>query len=61
MEQNAILHASATHGKIYPVTVLNMNKINPVFSEISQQTHKMHEKVSIITQIWHRTNTILQA
>ena len=33
------------------LTVPNMNKINPFFSEISQ-LHNMHEKVVIITQIW---------
>ena len=31
-----------------------MNKINPFFSDLSQQIHKMYEKVVIITQIWHR-------
>ena len=32
----------------------NMNKINTLFSEISQQTHKFYEEIPIITQIWHR-------
>ena len=33
-----------------------MNKINPFFSEMPQQIHKMYmyEKVAIITQIWYR-------
>ena len=36
------------------ITVTNMNKINPLCSEISQQMHKMYETVVIITQIWYR-------
>ena len=36
------------------ITVPNMNKISPCFSEISHQIHKMYEIVTIITQVWHR-------
>ena len=39
----------------YLITVRNMNKNNLFFSEISQQTDKLYEKVAIITQIWRRT------
>ena len=35
------------------VPVPNMNKM-ATFSAISQQTHKMYEKVAVITQIWHK-------
>ena len=35
----------------YLITVQNMNKSNVFFSEISQQAHKIYEKVAIITQI----------
>ena len=38
----------------YLIIVPNMNKINPFFSVISQQIHKMYVKVAIITHIWHR-------
>ena len=38
----------------YMISVPNMNKINQFFYEMSQQPHKMYEKVTIITQIWHR-------
>ena len=38
----------------YLITVPNMNKISPFFYEISQQIHKMYEKVAIITQIWQK-------
>ena len=38
----------------YLITVPNMNKINPFFSEISQQIHKMYEKLATITQNWQR-------
>ena len=31
-----------------------MNKINPFFFALSQQIHKMYEKVALITQIWLR-------
>ena len=31
-----------------------MNKINPFFSEISQQRYKIYTNVAIINQIWHR-------
>ena len=34
-------------------TLPNMNKINPLFSEISQQIHKMYEKLATINQNWH--------
>ena len=30
------------------------NKSNPFFSDISQQTHKCYEEITIITQTWHR-------
>ena len=33
-----------------------MGKINPFFSERSQQIHKMYEKLAIITQIWQKVN-----
>ena len=40
----------------YLITVLNMNKINPFFYEISKANKILvYEKVAIITQIWHRT------
>ena len=32
----------------YLITGPNMNKINPFFFEMSQQTHKMYEKMAII-------------
>ena len=38
----------------YLITVPNMNTINPFFPRISQQIHKMFEKVAILTLIWHR-------
>ena len=31
-----------------------MNKINPFVSEISHQIPQVYEKVTIITQIWHK-------
>ena len=34
-----------------------MNTIDPFFSEISQQIHKMYEKVAIIIQIWHKAKS----
>ena len=37
----------------YLITVQNMNKINPLSSEIANK-NKMYEKVAKITQIWHR-------
>ena len=40
--------------QMVPDYVPNMNKINPFFSEMSQQIHKMYEQVAIITEIWHR-------
>ena len=36
------------------ITVPNMNKINPFFSETLQQIHKAYETVAKINQIWHR-------
>ena len=45
---------TCTSNTLYLITVPNMNKINSCFSEISHQIHKMYEKVTIITQIWHR-------
>ena len=39
---------------LYLLTVPNVNKINPFFSQLLQQIHKMYEKIAIITQIWHR-------
>ena len=37
------------------ITVINMNKINPFFYKILQQTHKMYIKqIVIITNVWHR-------
>ena len=38
----------------YLVTVSNLNKISPFFSDILAQIHKMYEKVTIITQMWYR-------
>ena len=35
-----------------------MTKINTFFSEISQQIHKMYEKVAIITQSWAQTQML---
>ena len=35
----------------YLITAPNINEINIFFSEISQQIHKMYEKLTIITQI----------
>ena len=35
---------------VWWMTVPNMNKINPFFYEISQQIHKMYEKLARITQ-----------
>ena len=55
MKPNAILHVSATR---YPIIVPNIYKINPFFSDISQQIHKIYEKVAII---WYRAKCMLQA
>ena len=51
MKPNANFHASATR---YLITIPNMNKITPFFSDISQQTHKVYEKVAINFPIWYR-------
>ena len=47
----------------YLITLPDMNKMNPFFSEIAQQIHKMYEKVAIINSNWaHRErDTISQA
>ena len=39
----------------YLITVATMGKLNPFFSELAQQIHKMYEQVALITQIWHST------
>ena len=44
--------------KQHPIIGLNMNKITTFFFEISQQTHKIYEKIAI-TQIWHRAKFYL--
>ena len=54
-------HFTSISNTWYLITVLNMNKINPFFSETSQWKHKLYGNVAIITQIWHKPNTILQA
>ena len=36
------------------ITVPNMNKVNPFFSERSQQIHKMYETLATIAQVWQR-------
>ena len=36
----------------------NKNDFIQDFFEISQQTHKIHEKIAIITQIWHKSQSL---
>ena len=36
------------------ITIPNVNKINPLFSTILQQTHTILENIAVITQIMHR-------
>ena len=54
MWHRAKLYFTCVSNTCYRITVPNMNKINQFVYEISQQIHKMVEKVVCITKIWNR-------